>query len=344
MIQRWLRLKTWKKWTFGISGLIALIFLFLVIFFIYRVKTVDLDEIIAKHNVNTAANIEDDSDSKKDQDSNIPNLLEKPLEKANSLTDKQIDSEDAIDVAAILMNSGLSLKEMSYLTGNSTSDLTTEEKQKIRDLLLKKLSPKEIEALRSITSQYGKYLVILDPNYPIELVGVQDEKERERILKELEEKKLDQAKENASTAEPTQPVPSEKPPQKNAETNEQELLKKKLDAKYTEKFSNLQKNSQIEVDSLTEAVKDYIFKSREEGKEVTISDLQANFLSDITDAESKTDQQFEKILSEAQKEYEASSLDVSGLDTFKTQYEQSKNKARSTALSQILSVWKTSSK
>lgn len=351
MIRRWKNLKRWKKWMIGTGTFLFLIVLGTASYLYFKIKTVDLDAIIAKHQ-GEVTNEAFPSSSASPQSSHVPSLLEQPLEKANTLTDKSIKTEDALDVAAILMNSGLSLKEMSYLTGKSTEKLSTEEKQKIRDLLLEKLTPKEIEALRSITSQYGKFLVILDPNYPIELVGVYDEKERENIIKELEEKKKTASLTGSSNTEPAKeahaspspsPSPLATPTTKPAETSEQKAVKQKIDAKYDSQFAALQKSCQSEVADLTNKVKEYIKDAQASGKELTVMDLQSKFLSEIAAAESNCDQQFNSILSKAQAEYKAAGLGSAALDSYKTQYQQSKNKARSSALSQIIAVWKSGS-
>ena len=134
----------------------------------------------------------------------LPASLSGAVGKADALADKPIQSDDALDAAAILLQSGLSLREMYYLMGRSTETLSTEEKQHIRDLLLAKLDPEEIEALRAITSGYGKHLVILDPDYPIEAVGVKDDAERDRIIYEHRQAQQRAAQqEQDGTAPPT---------------------------------------------------------------------------------------------------------------------------------------------
>ncbi|GIO12261.1 hypothetical protein J19TS2_18160 [Cohnella xylanilytica] len=340
---KWKRMKPWKKWAISIAVILLILILAISCYFYYRVKTVDLDAIIAKHKKDPEQSVAAEVPSK----TAVPNLLDKSLEKAGSLTDKPINTDDALDVAAILMSSGLSMKEISYLTGKSTENLTNEEKQKIRDLLLEKLTSKEIEALRSITSQYGKYLVIVDPNYPIELVGVYDEEERAKIIKELEEKRIASQPSGTKTPPPT-PATSPSPstpiqtPEPSA-TSDQAEAKQKIDAKYDMKFATLQTNCQSEVVALTDKVIDYIRQMKAEGKEVTISDLQENFLTDIASAEAKCDQQFDAILKNVQQEYKAAGLDTTGLNAYKDRYQQSKNKARSSALSKIIAVYRSDS-
>lgn len=359
MIRKWKNLKSWKKWIIGAGLLVVLVLGSTACYLYYQVKTVDLDAIIAKHQEEASTEISETTDVNQG-DSKLPSYLNKSLDTANSMTNKPINADDAIDAAAILMGSGLSMKEMSYLTGRSTENLSNEEKQKIRDLLLEKLTAKEIEALRSITSEYGKNLVILDPGYPIELVGVYDEKERQKIIDELA--KRDSSSQPTATApsipesslkpseSPSKPVespskPSESSPKQDDEklSKQQQETKRKIEAKYKAEFTSLQKSCQAKVAELTNQVKDYIGQKKASGEEVTINDLQKKFLGDISTAESTCDQQFDEIMAKATEEYNKQNLNPSGLDNYKKQYESSKNQARSSALSQILAVWKSKS-
>ncbi|MBD2845935.1 hypothetical protein IDH44_12090 [Paenibacillus sp. IB182496] len=141
----------------------------------WQLRSADLDEIRQRQL------LAEQTDAAAD-DGAIPPLLEEAVEQAGTLTDEPIGWRDALDVAAILMQSELTMGEMRQLMGQSTETLTTAEKQAIRELLLAKLSDEELETLRAITSRYGKYLVIADPDYPIEAVGVMDEAERARIV------------------------------------------------------------------------------------------------------------------------------------------------------------------
>ncbi|GBF78500.1 hypothetical protein PA598K_07152, partial [Paenibacillus sp. 598K] len=150
----------------------------------WKLTTMDIGAIRDRHVLQGESSPGGAGGGAEDSSGRLPASLSGAVGKADALADKPIQSDDALDAAAILLQSGLSLREMYYLMGQSTETLSTEEKQHIRDLLLAKLDPEEIEALRAITSGYGKHLVILDPDYPIEAVGVKDDAERDRIIYE----------------------------------------------------------------------------------------------------------------------------------------------------------------
>lgn len=139
---------------------------------------------------------------------------------------------------------------------------------------------------------------------------------------------------------PTQ-KPSEKPEEPAASNVENK--KKQIDVKYEKKFAALQKSCKAKVSSLSGEVKTYIEDAKASDKEVTISDLQKNFMAKITAAEAGCDKSFDGILANAKQEYESAGLDPSGLDKWSQMYSQSKNEARRQALAQIIAAWKAGS-
>ncbi|WP_438434470.1 hypothetical protein [Gorillibacterium sp. sgz500922] len=163
----------------------------------YRIHHVDLADIQARHPIAAEPGVVSPSPAGGEEAGGgpaLPGKLAAPAAKAEDLAGKPIKSQDAIDFAAILVKAGLSFKEIQYLTDQSSGDLTVTEKQHIRDLLLDKLSAEEIATLQAITRPYGKNLVILDKSYPIELVGVYDPAERQRILDKLHERQAAESK------------------------------------------------------------------------------------------------------------------------------------------------------
>lgn len=120
------KLKPWKKWVIGTASFFVLVALIFTGVTYYYLKSIDIKDIASRHS-NDAA---DGSDVNKTEPKKLPAIIEKPVEKASQLIGgEKIDSADALDVAAILLNSGLSLKQISYLQGNATTDLPVEEKQ-----------------------------------------------------------------------------------------------------------------------------------------------------------------------------------------------------------------------
>ncbi|MFD2611093.1 hypothetical protein [Paenibacillus gansuensis] len=177
-------MKPWKKWMLGSAAAVLLLVLGGAGYLYYQIQSITTADILQRH-----PEPGESGDSSQDKPAaQVPKPLYGAVDKAGELANQSINSKDAMDVAAVLLRSGLSMKEIMYLQGNATEKLSNEKKQEIRDLLLKKLSPEEIKALRAVTHKYGKGLVILDPEYPIELVGVYDEKERARIKEELKKK------------------------------------------------------------------------------------------------------------------------------------------------------------
>jgi hypothetical protein len=285
--------------------------------------------------------------------------MENSVDKAASLVGQDIDGQDALDVAAILLNSGLSLKDIRYLQGNASYNLTTEEKQHIRDLLLEKLTPEEIELLRSITSKYGKYLVILNPDYPIEWVGERDPekiKENERKWAEMKKEKAaegssstgtkmqgkdDNASAGSTTVSDTKDTSnntSAKPETSSSDSattqlDEQKATKKKeIDAKYEQKFAGLKSTCTAKSNALLQS----ITAELNADPDISLSQLQAKFLGQLADAESTCDSQFSQLQSQAQADYKAAGIPVSSMPNWKAEYDKAKAAARASGIATIV--------
>lgn len=275
----------------------------------------------------------------------LPGILNGTIDKAESLTTKSIDPQDALDVAAILLKSGLSMKEMYYLTGKSTDKLSNEEKQKIRDLLLKKLTPEEIKALRAITYDYGKTLVILDPEYPIELVGVYDEAEQTRIRKKLEARTKSQAtatiaSPNTSVDTPTEvpfssPAPSITPPIPTGTSSSEQT---ELRSTYQGKLDALQNGCTNKVNSLASELSAEIKAGQSSNEGISIASLQSKFLPKIEAAEKECDSQFTTLMNDASKSYQEKEMPLQDIENWKSQYETAKRNAQSEALNSLMSI------
>lgn len=81
--------------------------------------------------------------------------------------DQPVDKKDLLKAGMLIIHK-LSWDEISYLyeMGNKESR-TVEEEKKIRETLLKKLTPEDVQVLRELGSKYGKKLDILDSNVVI---------------------------------------------------------------------------------------------------------------------------------------------------------------------------------
>lgn len=327
-------IKPWKKWLLGIAGCILGLLLITAIVLYYQIKSIQVEDILQRHQALASAPQKSVKDGTQvapapTNEPTVPTLLTAPIGKANEFASKPIKTQDALDVAAILMKSGLSLKEVYYLTGQAKSDLTNEEKQKIRDLLLAKLTKDEIEALRSITTQYGKGLLILDPNYPIELIGIEDPEERKRVEKELQEKKRQPEKPQAQ--QPVQIVPTPTPTPKESESPPKESPKSASDpnliATYTSKLESLKASCQGNINTLVSGV----INAKKENKNLGISELQGMFMQKFVDAESKCDASFNTILTDAGK----AGISSSEIEAWRSSYYSMKQEAQGNAIAQI---------
>jgi hypothetical protein len=335
----WKSKKTWEKLVITGVSLFLLLAIGIGGFLYYAINQVDLEG-IEKRIEERRQDAQSDNGTSK-----MPGVLDSTIDKAESLTTKSIDPQDALDVAAILLKSGLSMKEMYYLTGKSTDKLSNEEKQKIRDLLLKKLTPEEIKALRAITYDYGKTLVILDPQYPIELVGVYDEAEQTRVRKELEARTKSRAtatiaSPNTSVDTPTEvpfssPAPSTTPPIPT-ETSSSEQTE--LRSTYQGKLDALQAGCTNKVSSLASELSAEIKAGQASKEGVSIASLQSKFLPKIEAAEKECDSQFNNLMNDASKSYQEKEMPLQDIENWKSQYEAAKRSAQSEALNSLMAI------
>ncbi|OCT10711.1 hypothetical protein A8709_23015 [Paenibacillus pectinilyticus] len=323
MTRRKKSLKTWQKWLIGSVSAIVLVVSIIVGVIYYKIRSIDVADIVQRHqDPAVAANsIENLSDTK---DPKLPSILSSPVDKAAEFASKPIKTQDALDVAALLLKSGLSLKEVYYLTGEAKSDMSTEEKQKIRDLLLSKLTDDEIKALRAITKQYGKGLLILDPNYPIELIGIDDPQERKRVEQELKDKK--QTKPESKPAEPAtkEQVSSEKPVTGNDQTKSTDSA---VAAGFKSKLDALGVSCQGDIHNLIDGV----VSAKKANSTLTLSSLQSMFMGKFTSAEASCDTSFKGIVSEA----EQAGVSATEINTWKQTYNSMKQTAQSSAINQL---------
>ncbi|WP_127579945.1 hypothetical protein [Paenibacillus koleovorans] len=342
MFRFWRRSKRWVRWTLSAVFAILVTIGAVVGYFYYQIKSIELADIQARiearHNGGTAPST----------DKQLPSIMDNTIDKANQFASKSVNTQDALDVAAILLNSGLSLKEVYYLIGQSTEKLSTAEKQKIRDLLLAKLTVEEIQALRSITTEYGKGLIILDRNYPIELVGVYDEVERAKVMKELEQRKVaaNEAYQTptssipvatpsptpspSSTAKPTS-TPSETPPGTTGA---------ELKSTYAMKLTNIQTTCTSQVNRLTQEIINKLSQPAASGQTYSLQELQNTFLPQVIEAEQQCDQSFNQLMTEAEHAYSKAGLGLEDVAGWRTQYTTAKNQVRQEALGNLISALK----
>ncbi|MFC5446772.1 hypothetical protein [Paenibacillus aestuarii] len=328
----------------GISSACALLVLTAASVFYYQIHSIQVDDILQRHLVQQSSG--PDSSTKAESQSSseqanekkeqtLPSVLTAPVDKANQFASKPIKTQDALDVAAILLKAGLSLKEVYYLTGQADNNLPNEQKQKIRDMLLSKLSPDEIKALRSITKPYGKGLLILDPNYPIEMVGVEDPAERKRIQKELQDKKKaehsapakDQEEKPAEVA--TVPISTSTPasPSPTPDSRPQPASDPAVVAVYTAKLESLKTSCQGDINSLVSNV----VGAKKANKDLGLKELQGMFMQKFVDAEARCDSGFNGILADATQ----AGVDSREIDGWKQAYHAMKQSAQNGAIAQI---------
>ncbi|WP_274364306.1 hypothetical protein [Paenibacillus thermotolerans] len=288
----------------------------------YTIKSAKLSDIVERQQ------------GKENTTEDAPSIIKGTIDKASRIAGKPVDAQDALDAASILLNSGLSFREISYLTGQSETKMSVEEKQEIRDLLLEKLSEDEISALRSITTKYGKNLVILNPDYPIELVGVSDPKEREKIKKELAEKGQNVAEPVSGTPNEDEEAPASAEP---AGTDEQTKQKTEILAKYQDRLTALHNSCKAKVDRLTDEVIEAIDQANRENKPLTPKVIDEKLQNKIIEAETACDGSFQEIVDQAKKELADEKLKgQKELAAWKKQYEKKKSEARTNAFNRIM--------
>jgi hypothetical protein len=329
------RQKNWIKWTlFSIATVLILLFSYGGYVY-YQIASIDIEDIeqrVEQHEQGVEPS---------ETPEPLPGIVEKTVDIANGFASKPIDSQDALDVASILLNSGLSFKDVYYLMGKSTEQLSNEEKQEIRDKLLAKLTPEEIKALRAITQEYGKGLVILDPNYPIELVGVYDEAERQRIKKELEEKKGKQA--TAASASPLasaapvrqaggQPVSSSPAPTPAQASSSNSEGKRSIEAKYEGQLSQLQASCSAEASGLASQIAAKLKSDKQAGKSLSVAELESQYMQQIVQAEGRCNSQFNSIVGQAKQELNNAGFATDVIAGWSQRYEAAKESVRSKAI------------
>jgi hypothetical protein len=81
---------------------------------------------------------------------------------------RPIQKEDLMKAGLIFVRR-LSWDEITFLYNVGSKDqYSAEELQQARDILLTKLTPEELKEIRALGGKYGKNLLILDPNVPID--------------------------------------------------------------------------------------------------------------------------------------------------------------------------------
>ncbi|MFF2890543.1 hypothetical protein [Paenibacillus sp. NPDC057967] len=333
--------RRWLKWTAIVVGALLIIGISILIYIYSYLKSISIEDIAARHEIEGQENIPHETPK-------IPVIIKKPVEKASDLIGgEDIETQDAVDVAAILLNSGLSFKEISYLQGNANYDLSNEEKQKIRDLLLSKLSAEEIELLRSITVKYGKSLHILNPDYPIEWVGERDPEKIKLIEAQWAEMLKEKKNPNANTGSNNSGTPSPKPGDTNVKTpevdednkneepvkitDEQKKAKQKIDAKYESQMSDLSASCKTKSATLM----NQIVAELKSNKDASLETIQSNFLTKVLEAEAECDAKFSSILANAKSDYKKESINEKEMPNWSASYEKAKADARSAAMGSI---------
>ncbi|WP_438448528.1 hypothetical protein [Gorillibacterium sp. sgz5001074] len=326
--------RIWARWILTVIAAGLLVVLSFVGYLYYQISSIQLEDI--EQRVEQQGNAVQDGG----QATSLPLILEKTVEVANGFSSKPIDSQDALDVAAILLKSGLSPKDVYFLMGKSTEKLSNKEKLEIRNKLLAKLSPEEIKALRSITSDYGKTLVILDKDYPIELVGVYDETERARIMKDLEARK--QPLQPTVAAMPTPAASSAPAPEVKKSEDPMTPTKAadpsagpgslQLEEKYSGLLGKLQNSCSAQANRLVSEIAATLKSNKENGKELKLSELESIYMQKVMQAEKGCDTEFAKLTNQAEQEYSQAGYPADALEKWKAAYEQAKESARNQAI------------
>ncbi|NOV00015.1 hypothetical protein [Paenibacillus planticolens] len=324
------KLKPWIRWTIWIFGSFLVVVLLAIGFMYYKINAIQMEDILKRHAPSVAGEqIEGLKDNSQTNSTALPSFVSSPVDKANEFASKPIQSQDALDVAAILLKSGLSLKEVYYLTGQASDKLSNSEKQKIRDLLLSKLTKEEIESLRAITTPYGKELKILDPDYPIELIGVYDPEERKKILSELQDKEKSLK---------SQQIQEQNNKQEIVVKDEEKQLTSQVEPSsapsdpalietYNSKLDSLKNSCQSNISNLVSSV----VNAKKGNKDLGLKELQSAFMQKFVDAESKCDSGFNGILSDAGK----AGVGSGEIDGWKQSYNAMKQAAQNSAVGQI---------
>ncbi|GGG21606.1 hypothetical protein [Paenibacillus abyssi] len=327
--------KIWKIIWISLGSLVLLISIAGFILYL-NIRSIDLDDIKNRQLAKTEQTEQTEGQSSEDEE--LPSVLEGAVGKADQLADKPVESQDALDAAAILLNSELSFKEMYYLMGKSTDNLSTEEKQRIRDLLLEKLTPEEIEALRSITTDYGKGLVILDPNYPIEAVGVKDDAQRQRIIEQAnKDKQADTEMEPQPAVQKAEGTDSDVSLEQSTTAAEKQDTSAsegnvQLAKKYEAELSRIKASCIQDAGAMLNKVLSSIDQMDNNAK---AGSTQQQLLQQIAAAEAQCDGQFQSLLARAKSEYAEQGASFAISATWAQQYEATKESIRAQAVSRI---------
>ncbi|NTZ17850.1 hypothetical protein EXW96_09785 [Paenibacillus sp. JMULE4] len=221
------------------------------------------------------------------------------------------------------------------MLGQATDKLNNEEKQHIRDLLLQKLSQQEIDALKAITGKYGKNLIILDPNYPIELVGVYDEEERKKIKKELEARKKQQSSTEEPPTQSTSAPPEAAPSAPSANQRDPKSgITAEIENKYRAELEKLKNTCQAEANGIVNEIS-AAMGDQEQLDNDALQTIKDKYFKKIADAEKRCSGQVDRIIQNAKQELRDAGLNDTGPNAWKQEYESLKSQAQSKALSRL---------
>ncbi|MDP5274728.1 hypothetical protein [Chengkuizengella axinellae] len=334
-------LKPWKRWTIGIFTFILITLLISVVWIYVDLKSkdiVDIQERLYERDQGQGIEIE-----KADPD-DLPSSVGGQLEKAEEFADKPIEMEDALDVTSILLNSGLSLKEMQYLTGQAKEGLSPEELKHIRDTLLAKLTQEEIDALRQIARYYGRTLDILDPN--VKIKGL--EEETTEVSQNIEDTSVNQESESTETGiqsieVQTEPTQENVPTEDGTEEIQQEIVPtltpvtQEVQQKYQTEIESLQNTCEGKVNDLAVEINSDIDNKLADGEQVTVQYLQATFLQKFVQAENECNNQFEGLMTQAEQEFETGGFDPITIEEWRQTYQNVKDETSNKILNSLIS-------
>ncbi|NDI34873.1 hypothetical protein [Chengkuizengella sediminis] len=324
MKKRWKNLKPWKRRIIITFSFLLMVLLTTITWIYIDLKSKDMTEIQERLDVREQENT---SSSEEINPDSLPSSVEGHLEKAEEFADKPIEMEDALDVTSILLNSGLSIKEMQYLTGQVREDLTPEELKHIRDTLLAKLSQEEIDALRQIARYYGRTLNILDPNFPIP--GLKDETSESS-----------QIEDNVATQKNEPVVTDSQTTEDQTEENQHENLTpvtQEVEQKYLTQIEPLQNTCEAKVNDLADEIRADIDKKTANGEQVTVQYLQNAFLQKFVQAEGECDTQFEDLMTQAEQEFATESFNPEIIDQWRQTYQNVKDETSNKILNDLKS-------